>query len=220
LNKIISKRDEVLARSTAEFSQGHSAFSYKIMAKQRYINTKFWDDSYVLNLKPLEKYLFLYLLTNSLTNISGVYEISIKRMIYDTSLSEVEINQIFKKFQKDKKIFYFKGWIFIRNFIKNQSINPSVIQGMRREIGEAPTDILNHFIDCDKVDTGGGQEGLLNLTKLNLTKPTWNEFESKKGNPFYKGMPMRKNKYSKKWEVFDNGTWCEFNDKESEIEWK
>jgi hypothetical protein len=192
------------------------------MAKQRYINTKFWDDSYVLNLKPLEKYLFLYLLTNSLTNISGVYEISIKRMIYDTSLSVIEIGQIFKKFQKDKKIFYYKGWIFIRNFIKNQSINPSVIQGMRREIGEAPTDILNHFIGCDKVGTGCIQEGLLNLTKLNLIKPNGDSFleDKKKGKPFYRGEEMRKK--DGKWYVVpkEGGPWCEFADKETEIEWK
>ena len=34
------------------------------MAKQRYINTKFWRDSYIEDLDPIEKLLFLYLLSN------------------------------------------------------------------------------------------------------------------------------------------------------------
>ena len=42
------------------------------MAKFRYVNTRFWDDSYVAELSPLEKLAFLYLLTNSLTTIAGV----------------------------------------------------------------------------------------------------------------------------------------------------
>ena len=41
--------------------------------KHRYIKTKFWDDSYIIELNPHEKLLFLYLITNPLTNIAGVY---------------------------------------------------------------------------------------------------------------------------------------------------
>ena len=42
--------------------------------KQRYVNTRFWNDTYVSSLDPIEKLLFIYLLTNEHTNISGVYE--------------------------------------------------------------------------------------------------------------------------------------------------
>ncbi len=57
------------------------------LAKQRIVNTKFWDDSYITRLTPTEKLLFLYLITNPLTNISGVYELPLKRVAFDTGFS-------------------------------------------------------------------------------------------------------------------------------------
>ena len=44
------------------------------MSKQRSVDTCFWDDRYITQLDPSEKLLFLYLLTNTLTNICGVYQ--------------------------------------------------------------------------------------------------------------------------------------------------
>ncbi len=46
------------------------------MAKYRVVNTRFWDDAYVAELSPNEKLIFLYLLTNALTTIGGIYELS------------------------------------------------------------------------------------------------------------------------------------------------
>jgi len=46
------------------------------MAKNRYINTKFWDDPFIAELSIKEKLLYLYLITNPLTNAAGIYEIS------------------------------------------------------------------------------------------------------------------------------------------------
>jgi len=42
------------------------------VGKQRIVNTKFRGDSFSTSLAPTEKLLFLYLLTNPLTNLSGV----------------------------------------------------------------------------------------------------------------------------------------------------
>ena len=42
---------------------------------KRYISTTFWDDEWVQSLDFTEKGLYLYLLTNSLTNIAGVYKL-------------------------------------------------------------------------------------------------------------------------------------------------
>ena len=53
------------------------------MFKHRYINTHFWKDNYIINLDPTEKLIYLYLLTNPLTNIAGVYEINIKEISID-----------------------------------------------------------------------------------------------------------------------------------------
>jgi len=114
----------------------------KDMAKQRIVNTKFWDDSYIAKLSPNEKLAFLYLLTSPLTNIAGVYELPLKRASFDIGISAKEVSDIFGKFEEDRKIVLDEGWIGIVNFIKHQSINPKVRQGIIEELKKAPAKLL------------------------------------------------------------------------------
>ena len=113
------------------------------MAKQRIVNTKFWDDSYILNLKPIEKLVFLYLLTNPLTNISGVYELPLERVAFDTGILREKIEAIFQRFEQDRKIVRLKGWVGIVNFIKHQTLNPKVKQGIVSELKRAPKELAD-----------------------------------------------------------------------------
>ncbi len=138
-----------------------------MMSKNRVINTKFWDDGYIINLDPVEKLLFLYLLTNPLTSICGIYEINLRRIAFDTGIDSEMVSKILSRFSKDKRVFYIGGWVVIKNFIKNQVLNPSVKQGIKREFRDIPTSIKNTLgTEWDRLLEGG----LLNLTKLNLTK--------------------------------------------------
>jgi hypothetical protein len=125
------------------------------MAKKRYVNTIFWDDAYVSNLDPSEKLLFIYLITNPCTNISGIYQISLKRVSLDTGIEKEMVLKIFERFQRDNKILYLDGWMAIKNFIKHQNINsPLIIKGIERELIDVPLKCLS-FIDTDKygIDT-------------------------------------------------------------------
>ena len=108
------------------------------MAKQRIVNTKFWDDSYITRLSPTEKLLFLYLITNPLTNISGVYELPLKRVAFDTGISADRAETIFKKLENDGKLVVTDGWVGVVNFIKHQSLNPKIKQGILSELKRAP----------------------------------------------------------------------------------
>lgn len=115
------------------------------MAKNRMVNTKFWDDQYIANLKPTEKLLFLYLLTNPLTNIAGVYELSVRRMAFDIGLSEKEIGAILSQLQADGKIFYEAPWVAVRNFVRHQSLNPKVMRGISIALDGAPKRITSQL---------------------------------------------------------------------------
>jgi hypothetical protein len=91
------------------------------MATQRYISTSFWDDPWIVSLEPLEQFLYLYFLTNPLTNIAGVYQISMRRMVNDTKLEESEIRRIITKFQEAKKAYYYKDeFLVLPNWPKHQ----------------------------------------------------------------------------------------------------
>lgn len=113
------------------------------MAKYRYINTKFWDDNYIINLDPIEKLLFLYLLTNPLTTICGIYEIQLKRVAFDTGIEKDMVEKIIKRFTDDSKVFYIDGWLAIKNFEKHQSTNPSIEVGIERCKNDVPKQILD-----------------------------------------------------------------------------
>lgn len=127
------------------------------MAKHRLVNTRFWDDSYIVTLTPSEKLLFLYLLTNSLTNISGVYELpTLNRVVLDTGLAQETIDGIIRKFELDGKIIYRAGWIAIRNWIKHQTLNPKVKRGILLELERAPKELS----DSLSIDYGSLSEGL------------------------------------------------------------
>lgn len=112
------------------------------MAKQRYINTRFWRDSYIENLDPTEKLLFLYLLSNPDTNISGIYEIPIKIVAVDTGIDVSMVKKLFDRFEKDDKIKYKDGWVAFKNFTLHQTISPKIKAGIINEISKAPEDMV------------------------------------------------------------------------------
>ena len=89
------------------------------MAKQRYVNTKFWSDTFISELNPLDRYLFLYFLTNEHTNIAGVYELPLKTVSFETGLEIDMLKKMLKRLIG--KVVYIDGWICIKNFQKHQS---------------------------------------------------------------------------------------------------
>lgn len=118
------------------------------MAKQRIVNTRFWDDSYIARLDPSAKLVFLYLLTNPLTTIAGVYELSLKRAAFDTGLAAKEISAVLSQLETDKKIVRQDDWIGIVNFIKHQSLNPKVRQGIIAELERVPSELIERLPVC------------------------------------------------------------------------
>jgi len=108
------------------------------MSKTRIIDTNFYQDTYVGGLKPEYKFLFLYFLTNSRTNLCGIYEISLPLINIETGLDIKEINKMIERFAKDDKMYYFNGWIVIKNYTKYQFYNPNMKLGVEKEFNKIP----------------------------------------------------------------------------------
>lgn len=108
------------------------------MDKLRSVNTKFWQDPFIEDLNPTEKLLFLYLLTNPLGNILGIYEISVKRISYDTGIGKETIKKAFESFESVGKVFYFKDYVIMANFLKNQKLNSNMWVGAKKIFGNLP----------------------------------------------------------------------------------
>lgn len=121
------------------------------------INSKFWSDSFVVDkLNPLDRYLFLYFLTNEKTNLAGVYEIPLRTIANETGLDKEEILRMLERLVG--KIEYKDGWVCLVNFVKHQNLNNrSIVKGIENELKEVPKDILS-WVDGLRKDTRGVRE--------------------------------------------------------------
>ncbi len=139
------------------------------MSKFRSVNTKFWDDSYISELDPSEKLLYLYFITNPLTDLSGIYEIPLKRISYDTGFNSDMVKKILERFTKDGKVFYFDGWLVLKNFIRNQTLNPSILKGIERSLKNVPQSVWLKIQENAELGTAWVQTvGTLVHLNLNL----------------------------------------------------
>lgn len=142
-----------------------------IMARKRYVDTRFWSDVWVVDdLNPLDRYLFLYFMTNEKTNIAGVYEISLRTITYESGIDKDEVLRMLKRLES--RVVYSNGWVVLRNAIKNQSYkNPKVKTGIENALELCPKELLN-YINCPndwippvvKRDTGNLQIGFDSLS--------------------------------------------------------
>lgn len=146
------------------------------MTKKRFIDTKFWDDGYITELDPIEKLIFLYFITNPLTDICGIYEIPIKRIAFDTGIDKEMVSKIIERFAKDKKIYYIDGWIYVKNFPKHQVANESIKIGIEKSISLIPHQILFKIkeLDTEWVQSGGRMctESGLSKDNIKISIPT------------------------------------------------
>ena len=123
------------------------------MAKYRTVNTRFWTDNFISDLNPLDRYLFLYFITNDHTNIIGIYEVPLRTVSFETG---IEVDMLKKMLVRlNGKVFYVDGWVFVKNFKKYQAYsNPSVKKGMEVALNDVPAKILNKINGLRHTVTG------------------------------------------------------------------
>lgn len=113
------------------------------MAKERLINTRFWQDGWVRRLNPLDRYLYLYFLTNEYTNISGIYELPLSTISYGCGIDERDLEKTMLP-RLQPKIFYKNGWVIIINFLKHQRMKSIKIErGVVLALKNVPKPIFN-----------------------------------------------------------------------------
>lgn len=163
------------------------------MSVSRMINSKFWSDSFVVDkLNPLDRYLFLYFLTNEKTNICGVYEIPLRTISNETGIEKEEIIRMLDRLKG--KVEYKDGWVCLVNFVKHQSTKSEDVQtGISRQINALPEEIKEWVGGCrEGVGRVYRQPEVFNLTKPNLTKPNLKDMSS--FNQFWDSYPKKENR--------------------------
>ncbi len=129
------------------------------MAVYRTVHISYWQDSFMLERTPEEKFFYIYLLTNSKTTQLGIYELPKKIIELETGYNHDTIEKLISKFEEYKKIQYSKrtNEVFLMNWIKHNPINNvNIFKCVSKEITEVKEkDFLGEL--CSILDGYTGQ---------------------------------------------------------------
>lgn len=111
------------------------------METRRYINVRTWSETWFEELSAADKLVWIYLNTNSSTNMLGAYSTSVRRLAYECHISEPAVRRSIKKLEIIKKLIYHEGYVIIIDWMAQQSMNPSMKIAARKEYDKLPEEI-------------------------------------------------------------------------------
>ena len=189
--------------------------------KLRSVNTRFWDDTFISELNPSEKLLFLYLLTNPLTNLLGIYEVSLKRISFDTGLKSDAIQKGFERFGRVKKVFFVDGFIILPNFLKNQRLNTNMKIGITKLFNQLPNELKDSILSNDSKGLPNDYQSIRNgmlKYEIEIESEIEEEKEKKKGfipptlievKEYFKTEGYKEDIAEKAWKGYDVANWVD-----------
>jgi len=131
------------------------------MSKLRSVSTAFWSDPFVEDLTPNQKLLFLYFITNEKTNMLGIYEMSIRKISFETGLKKEEIEKGLKAFERVGKVKYVENYIVLINYLKHQNFNTNMKKAAIDIYNALPNSLKGSEISVSKANPLKGFESLL-----------------------------------------------------------
>src|SRR3990167_4821329 len=103
----------------------------------RTINTRFWSDGLIRKLNALDRYLFLYLLTNEHVSWCGIYELDLSMMAFECGIDKEDLQKTMLP-RLEPKIIYNDGWVFIKNFPRYHTGGINAEKGRKAAFDDLP----------------------------------------------------------------------------------
>lgn len=130
------------------------------MALYRTIQVSFWTDPKVSdNFTPEDKYFYLYLLTNTHTNLCGCYEVSIRQMSNETGYSKETIERLLDRFTNVHHVIDYsdetKELLLLKWAKNNWTKSEKFLIGVERELKKVKNKKFKAFLEelIEDVDT-------------------------------------------------------------------
>lgn len=125
------------------------------MAVYRHIHIEFWQDGFILDLTPEEKYFYMYLMTNSKTSQCGIYELPKRIIETETGYNRETVEKLLSRFEDYGKVVYSEETkeVFLKNWIKhNKIVSPKVRKCIEKELKNIKSDYLVDLFlkECDR----------------------------------------------------------------------
>lgn len=210
------------------------------MSKLRSLSTAFWSDPWIEELSPNEKLLFIYLVTNSKTNMLGIYEASVRKISFETGLQKEDVVNALKAFERVNKVKYSENYVIVKNYMKHQNYNTNMKKSAIDIYNNLPNELKIKGLTVNKLKPSEGFESLSNgygmVSKREVEYEEEEEIELNENAEVSRAIDLiRKNKPSeletfemqnkklvKDWRVLEDS----FNDKidielsQNKIEWE
>jgi hypothetical protein len=135
------------------------------MSKLRSVDTSFWSDPFIEDLTPTQKLLFLYLITNEKTNMLGVYEVSLRKISFETSIKKDDISNALKEFERLGKVKYVDNYVILVNYMKHQNFNTNMKVSAINKYNELPKELKINGLSVNSIDKENTLEGFKRLCK-------------------------------------------------------
>jgi len=115
--------------------------------KTRIIQTRFWDDEFVTESDIYTQHLYIYLLTSQYVNICGIFQLSPRKVQFETKLTDKQYQVASDNLSINKEAFFFKGWVFLVNAEKNNKYrnSPQNEKCYQDELSRIPLDVSEFF---------------------------------------------------------------------------
>ena len=121
------------------------------MSIYRHVHINYWQDAFILDLTPEEKYFYVYLLTNSKTKQCGIYELPMRIIETETGYNIETIDNLINRFEEYKKIVYDKSTkeIYLKNWTKhNKRTSFKVKKCVEKELSKVKSkDLIKLFLE-------------------------------------------------------------------------
>lgn len=154
------------------------------MAKLRSVSTSFWSDTWIEELTPSEKLIFLYLITNDKTNMLGIYEASISKISFETGVNKEMVRKALEGFESVNKVRYVSGkYVILSNYLKHQNYNTNMKKSAIDVHNNLPKELKCNGVNLDKSNPSKAFETLSNhngiLSKVEVEYEVEEEIEVK-----------------------------------------
>lgn len=120
---------------------GYRASTYRRMAEVRYIKTRIWRDSWFSQLPKDAQHLFIFLVTNEATRLSGFYEMPLSDIAYHTKTKPTQLKSLLKIVET--KVLLIDGWVCIKNYAEHQNAanSPKIKKLIEYELAKVPLEV-------------------------------------------------------------------------------
>jgi len=107
----------------------------------RQIHSRLWKDTWFIELDADLKLLFIYLFSNELAMVSGIYQIPLRVIAFEVGLPVERVEEGLARFHEDGKVFYDpdRSLIWVKNLRKyNATSSPKVRERIRKDLEAIP----------------------------------------------------------------------------------